>query len=171
MSASSGLTEYIAEHHNFRRHHVEYDPVSNSTHIVVRGLAMRPLQPFPAATESGASNFDRFLAQRCVARVNGRVACKDLTAEFCRWLGVERMSTADRKDRCDRMNLRAVLGKSDQYVCKLMTACFADGMKGFVHTDGYQYMRTKDYDARKKSGIASVGPPAPPTRMHPLEQG
>ena len=41
-----------------------------------------------------------------------------------------------------------VLGKSDQYVCKLMSTCFADGMKGLVHSDGYEYMRTKDHDAR-----------------------
>ena len=41
---------------------------------------------------------------------------------------------------------RTVVKKSDQYVCKQLSACFADGMKGMVHTDGYSYMRSKDYD-------------------------
>ena len=48
-----------------------------------------------------------------------------------------------------------VLGKSNQYVCKLLGTCFAVGMKGLVHSDGYEYMRAKDYETRKNAAVSA----------------
>ena len=40
-----------------------------------------------------------------------------------------------------------VVKKSSQHVCKELTKCFKDGMRGLMPGDGYAYMRAKDHAA------------------------
>lgn len=48
-----------------------------------------------------------------------------------------------------------VIGKSNAYVCNQLTKCFADGMSGLVHTDGFSYMRCHDFQIRKLRATSS----------------
>lgn len=43
----------------------------------------------------------------------------------------------------------SVVGKSSSYVCTQLTTCFSDNMRGLVHTDGFMYMRSQDYQTRQ----------------------
>ena len=104
--AYDGLLEHLSAHHGHRRSHVEFDPETNVTQIVIRGLSMRPLPAFVAS--EGATNFDRFFAERCVTKVTGRIATKDLNDEFVAWMRLREpeyvLTTGDKHDRCHRMS-------------------------------------------------------------------
>lgn len=56
---------------------------------------------------------------------------------------------------------KSVVKKTSVHVCNQLTRCFADNMRGLVHTDGYSYMRAFDYQVKKAKveqgrGAASI---------------
>jgi hypothetical protein len=53
-----------------------------------------------------------------------------------------------------------VAKKSPQHICKELTRCFKDGMKGLQLGDGYAYMRATDHATLLAA--RNAGGPAPP---------
>jgi hypothetical protein len=107
------LNEYLERVLGHRKSHTMYDPVTESTNIVVRGLSMHPLQPL-VAPGSTLTEFDRFASERLVARVNARVACKDVNREFCLWMRA-RIGDYNKMTPKDRIDYRRCMNATCLY--------------------------------------------------------
>ena len=122
----------------------EMDEERDMTCSFYRGLTMKPWAPPVSATDI---DIDAFVREACEVHVMGRARTSDLWDAFVAW-----------KQEADPL-WQSPAGERErfvsQHVCKELSKCFRDGMKGMLLGDGYAYMRASDYATMRARCTAS----------------
>ena len=76
-----------------------YDPESKVNYSAIQGLSMKPLQQFKIS--KNPTELERFLKEKCVSSVTGRISCKQLAEEFITWKNDPEYTEIAKQDKKD----------------------------------------------------------------------